>query len=383
MISVAFLETSLRIGGSEHMVTQLVRGLDRARFQPFVCCLYEPGTLGEQLLKEGHTVYHNLAKNRADALLPLRLGRILKRERTDVLFIINQPITQFWGTWASLLAQVPVRITAIRSTGKVNRIRRRLWINRLTFPCITCVTALSETHKRYLVEKEGIDPRKMEIIANGVDLDRFTVGPKPEPLMASLGLPTGAPIVGIVAMLRPEKGYPVFLEAACDVLNAVPEAHFAIVGDGSERSRLEKLASDLGVSSQVHFLGARRDIPELLKAFDVTCLSSYPVVETLSNSVLEYMAAGKPVVATRVGSLPEVIVEGETGFLVEPGDAKALAERIVSLLCDSGLRRRMGDRARQRAESHYSLARMVKATERLFETLLGRKNEREAVCVGS
>lgn len=364
-----FLETSLRVGGTETVVTRLMERFDPTRVQASLCCLYDPGILGERLISEGFTVFHSLGKNRKDPGLPFRLCRLLRSQAVNVLFIINQPLTQFWGTWCALAARVPVRIAAIRSTGKVNRIQRRLLINNLTFPWMTRVTALSEMHKEYLVLNEGINPDKIEIITNGVDLGQFDRQHPPVGLRASLGIPAEAPVVGIVAMLRPEKAHAVFIRAASKVLKYVPDAHFLLVGEGPERAALEGLAKELGIEAQVHFLGARSDVPAIINLFNVAVLSSDPVVETVSNAVLEYMAVRKPVVSTRVGSLPEMIDEGRSGFLVEPGHWDEMAEKIVVLLRDRALAHRMGEAGREKIERVYSIDQQVRNWESLFEVL--------------
>ncbi|MBI4004246.1 MAG: glycosyltransferase [Candidatus Omnitrophica bacterium] len=372
-VTVMFLETSLRIGGTEMMVTQLVERMDPRRFRPVLCCFYDPGILGERLMRAGIPVHHNLAAHRWDLRLPVRLLRLLRQERVDVLYIINQPLTQFWGAWCGLLARVPVRLSAIRSTGKIHRIHRRMWINRLTFQAMTRITALSETHKAYLVEREGILEEQIEIIPNGVDLGRFTSDGDGREVRASLGLRDSEPVVGIVAMLRPEKAHEIFLRAAARVLREVPTTHFVVVGDGPERPRLEQLTDTLGIRDHVHFLGAREDAAALVMLLDVATLCSHAVVETLSNAVLEYMAAGRPVVATRVGSLPELIEEGRTGFLVAPGDWEGLAERVVRLLQDRGLAARMGRAGKEKVQEYYTLERMVQDHEALFDRLLNHR----------
>ncbi len=368
--TVVFLETSARIGGTETVLSRLMRGIRRDRFRPILCCLYEPGLIGSQLIKEGYPVIHSLGAGSWDLRVPLRLARFLLRERPSVLFIVNQPLTQWWGTWCGLLARIPVKITAIRSTGKINRIGRRLWINRVTFPWISRVTALSGMHKRYLVEQEGIPSEKIEIVPNGVDLERFRGAGDPGSLRKELGIPASARVVGIVAMLRPEKNHPLFLRSAAEVKRKVPEAFFLVVGEGPERRRLESLAAELGLRDSVLFLGVRQDIPALLALLSVAVLSSHPVVETLSNAVLEYMAAGLPVVATRVGSVPEQVADGETGFLVEPDDAPAMAARIIELLRDDSLRERMGKAGWARVKERYTIDRMIRETESLFDRLL-------------
>ena len=369
-ITVMFLQTSLRIGGAEMMVTQLIERLDRRRFRPMLCCLYEPGVLAANLITADIPVYHSFAAHRWDLRVGLRLLLRLWRERVDVLYIINQPLTQFWGTLCGRLAGVPVLISTIHSTGKVSRIRRRRWVNWFTFRFVDRITALSQTHKTYLVDREGIDPGKLEIISNGIEVERFAANQDVDRLRARLGLGDDEPVVGIVAMLRPEKAHEVFLRSAAQVLAQVPTARFLIVGEGPERPRLEALAKTLGIAARVHFVGARQDVPALVHLFDVAVLSSRPVVETLSVSVLEYLAAGKPVVATRVGSLPELIEDGRTGFLVEPGDWQALAERIVRLLHDRALADRMGQAGQDMVRAQYTIEQTVHQTEACFERLL-------------
>ena len=368
--TVLFLQTSLRIGGAEMVWAKLIERLDRRRFRPVLCCLYAPGVLGERLREAGIPVYHHLAAHRwALGVIP-GLVRLLRQEHVELIYMVNQPITQFWGTLCGRLARVPRLMSAIHSTGKISRVRRRLLINRLTFRFVDRVTALSQTHRAYLIKQERIDPAKIELVPNGIDVDRFAKAQASARLREQLGLADGWPVVGIVAMLRPEKAHDVFLQAAARVLTQVPTARFLIVGDGPERPRLEALAKALGIADHVNFLGARGDVPDCLSLFDVAVLSSRPVVETLSVSVLEYMAAGKPVVATRVGSLPDLVEEGRSGFLVEPGDATAIAERILQLLRDPALAERMGKAGQERVRRHYTVEQMVQQYEALFERLL-------------
>jgi glycosyltransferase involved in cell wall biosynthesis len=220
------------------------------------------------------------------------------------------------------------------------------------------------------MEQERIPDAKLEIITNGVDLARFANGRPAGTVRQALGVSASAPLVGIVAMLRPEKAHDVFLRAAARAAAHVPEARFLIIGDGPTRPQLEALAAELGLQGKVLFLGARSDVPELVKAIDLAVLSSHPVVETLSNAVLEYMAAGKPVLATRVGSVPEQVQDGVTGCLVDPGDWQALGDRIAELLLDADRARRMGQAGRALVEARYTIDRMVRGHERLFERLL-------------
>jgi len=372
MITVFFLETTLDVGGSEMMWVQLIRNLDRTCFRPVVCCLYRRGPLGEQLAHEGIPVYDSLVRGRWDLSVFVKLSTLLKREHVEILYVINQPITQFWASLCRKVAGVPVLFSSIHSTGKVYRIRRRLWVNRLTFGSVDCVSALSEYHRNYLVEKERIPLGKIEIVPNGIEIENFGQASDAR-TKDQLGISPKDPVIGILAMLRPEKAHDIFLKASLLVLERVPNAQFLIIGDGSERERLEKLAVKLGVHEKVHFLGVRHDIAKLLGALNVAVLCSHPVVETLPVSVLEYMASSKPVVATRVGSLPELVEDSVNGFLVDSGDVQSLADRIVSLLENPTLARRMGEEGRKKVLEHYTVDKMVQRHEQLFQKLLSQR----------
>jgi glycosyltransferase involved in cell wall biosynthesis len=151
----------------------------------------------------------------------------------------------------------------------------------------------------------------------------------------------------------------------------VPDARFVIAGDGPERAAIERACRELALGERVTLLGSREDVPVLYRALDVAVLSSHPVVETLPVTLLEAAACGTPAVATAVGSVADVVAEGETGFVVPAGDAAALADRIVRLLGDAALRERMGTAARRRAEQHFDERDMVRRYEELFLSTAG------------
>jgi glycosyltransferase involved in cell wall biosynthesis len=184
-----------------------------------------------------------------------------------------------------------------------------------------------------------------------------------------LQLPENSPIVGVIATLRPRKGHQDFLNAAAHVLEAHPQAVFLLVGrDGGSRSHLEALAEKLGISHSVFFTGERDDIPELLSIIDVQVCCSY--YEGLSNAILEGMAAGKSIIATNIAGNPELVVHGQTGLIVPPGEPQHLAEAILRLLHDKTLRNRMGKSGRQRVEKLFRVDQMVHATESFYQYLV-------------
>lgn len=376
-VTVAFVTSTLGIGGAERILSEVILRLDRRRFAPRIACLYAAGAVGEALRARGVPVFSGLMRHRWDARVVPRLTRWLQHERAAILYTVNQPLVQGWATTCAALARVPAHVTAVHSTGKINRVHRRLWVNRLTLSRVDRVIALSETHRRYLIEAESINARQLVIIPNGIDVAPFQRAPDPSEVKRELNIPERSPVVGIVAMLRPEKAHRTFLEAARLIGAQHPDAHFVVVGDGPERERLEAHARRLGLDGQVHWLGCRDDIVRLLHSMDVGVLSSDPVVETLPLAVLEYMAAGKPVVATRVGSVADLVEEGATGFVVPPREPQALAERIGRLLDDPALAQRCGALARQRVAQHYTMERTIRLTESLFDELLAAKGARQ------
>jgi glycosyltransferase involved in cell wall biosynthesis len=214
------------------------------------------------------------------------------------------------------------------------------------------------------VKRVGIPRSKTLVLPNGVDLPAAASLPEQAQARATLGLPLEGLLVASVARLNPVKRLDVLLQA----LALVEEAKLVLVGDGPERGRLEALAESLGISGRVHLAGYREDVWPWLAACDVFALSSE--WEGMPNAVLEAMAAGLPVVATRVGGTPDVVVEGVTGYLVPSDDPLALARALKALIRDSGLRYQMGAAGRHRVEERFSVERMVERTQALYEELL-------------
>jgi glycosyltransferase involved in cell wall biosynthesis len=230
---------------------------------------------------------------------------------------------------------------------------------------------VAERHGRYLVDSEGFPPEKVRVIPNGIDINRFAPRPLDADLRAQWNIGPDDPTAGIVAALRPEKNHDLFLEMAQRVLRTTPQAKFLIVGDGAERTRLEAKAGELGVTAAVRFCGNQSDVPKMLSLMDVVLLTSH--VEAAPVSILEAMACGKPVVSTRVGSVSEMALHGETGWMVQPGDANDLAKRVTELFRDPVMARKFGEIGRQRVVEKYSVELMVKGYEDLITEVYASK----------
>jgi len=365
---VMFVLTSMPVGGAETLLVNLVRRLDRTRFQPELCCLKEFGPLGEVLASE-IPAFEGLLANKYDVGVLGRLTRLLRTRRIDAVVTVGTGGDRmFWGRLAAWRAGVPVILSALHSTGLPNRVE---FSNRLLTPLSDGFIGVAKAHGAYLAAAEGCPARKVFIVPNGVDVTAFAPTAPEAGLRGQLGVPEGAPLAMIVAALRPEKNHELFLRAASRVTQQLPEARFLIVGDGPRRSELEELSRSLGIQDRVLFLGTRSDIPRLLAISDVLVLSSH--MEANPVSILEALACGKPVVAPRVGSIPETIEDGMNGYLFPAGDEAQLAARLGHLLECPEQAQRMGAIGRERVVASWSLERMVDGYQDLIDNIYRSK----------
>jgi glycosyltransferase involved in cell wall biosynthesis len=372
-LRILFVITSMPIGGAETLLVNLVQRLDRDGFLPELCCLKEPGPLAETLAGSIPT-HSRLLSSKYDLRVFARLSALIRQRRIDAVVTVGAGDKMFWGRLAAWWQRVPVVLSALHSTGWPDAVGR---LNRTLTPLTDRFIAVAEPHGRYMVDVLGFPANRVAVIPNGVDTQRFR--PQPElrrTVRRQLRIPDDAPLCGIVAALRPEKYHELFLRVAADVQRRLPTAHFLIIGDGPQRSQLERLANGLNCRAQIHFLGARTDIPELLAALDLFALTSRN--EANPVSVLEALACGVPVVAPRVGSLGETVIDGQTGYLVAADDAEAATHRWLELLSQPDLASRMGQAGRRLVIRQWSLESMVAGYERLVTQVYESKCARAA-----
>lgn len=237
--------------------------------------------------------------------------------------------------------------------------------SRWKYHQVHCFIAASNAIRQMLIG-DGIDPKRIVTVYEGIDLHRVQAEPAAN-IHAELWLPTHAPVVGAVAALTQEKGHRYLIEAAGLVLRDVPDARFVILGEGELRASLERQIKDLHLEKHVFLPGFRADILSFIKSFDVFVMSS--LFEGLGTSLLDAMALSKPTVASDTGGIPEVVSHGETGLLVPPRDAKALALAISTLLKDPDRRERMGRAGLDRVRRLFSADEMVEKTLEVYRTL--------------
>jgi glycosyltransferase involved in cell wall biosynthesis len=364
---------SFHQGGSERQAVQLTRLLaESGRYHVRVACLNPEGVLRGEFerldLGEVHAYPLTSFYDRRFVVQLRRFAAFLRAEGV-ALVQTHDFYSNVFGMAGAALARVPARVASKRETkGMRTPAQRR--VELLAYRLAHAVVANAEAVRRQLVG-DGVPSRKVAVVYNGLDDARLRPPAdfSREGALDALGLPRGRRLVTLVANLRHAvKDHPTFLRAARRVRESCPEAAFVLAGEGELEARLRALAAELGIADAVFFTGRCARVGELLAVSDVCVLSS--AAEGFSNAILEYMAAGRPVVATDVGGAREAVVEGETGHLVPAGDDERMAARIGELLRDPERARAMGDRGRRRVAEHFSCAAQRARVEALYAWLL-------------
>lgn len=364
-------------GGSERQAVQLIRMLhESGRYDVHVACLERSGSLLAEVerLNLGElpefrlTSFYDL-----NAVKQLRrFSRLLNDQQIELLQTWDF-YSNVFGMAAGALARVPVRIAARRETDGLRTEAQKV-VERRAFDLASAVVANSDAVRNQLV-RDGVKARKVVTIYNGMDFERIATDSEFEraDVLRRLGLPDGRRFVTIVANMRHAmKDQATFLRGAKKVKAEVPDAAFVLAGEGELLDELRVLASKLGLAESAFFLGHCKDVAALLNISDVCVLSSKGV-EGFSNSILEYMAAARPVVVTDVGGAGEAVVETETGFIVPPGDHAEMATRIVELLNDREKARTMGEEGQRVVQHEFSLAAQLEGFEKLYERLFNER----------
>jgi L-malate glycosyltransferase len=366
--STFFYTDSRVLGGAENAMFMLLESLDRSEWRPTLLLEDAPGTEPLAARAAALEVPVRLVEPLPLGLTGARrvpaLARLLRRERPDVFHAhMSSPVACKWGLAAAVLAQVPAVLGTVQVGEYEPPGRSAYWQLRALARRVDRYLAVSRDIAAELVERLGWPEEKIEVVYNAVDVARFEVAAPPG-LREQLG-GEGRPLVITPARLDAQKGHRTLFEAIAEV----PEATFALAGEGPERESLEALAAELGIAGRVRFLGRREDVPQLLAAADVFALPS--LYEGSSLAVLEAMAAGAPVVSSAIGGTDELIEDGRSGLLVPPGDAEALAAALRRVLGDAELRESLAAGARERVEAGLTREQMAARVTGVYRELLG------------
>jgi glycosyltransferase involved in cell wall biosynthesis len=365
-IKVLYVIDKMQIGGTERQLAAVIGKLDRERFEPILCCLRESndGVIGSIPCKKILLGVHSFASPRALFML-CRLTRFLVRERVSIVqtFFIDATIMGMVAAW---LAAVRVRISCRRDLGfwyRAGTLLRMKVANKFATRFLTN----SQSVKEVLSEKEGVPPERIDVIYNGVEIGEPT--PPSDTNCADLKEElfgnTTCPVVGIVSNLnRPVKRVDVFVMAAGLVNEVFPHCRFLVVGSGHLMPKMVDLASKYSLKGKIRFVGTQKDVSRYVGIMDLFVNSSDS--EGFSNSVLEAMVAGKPIVATDVGGNREMLKSGGHGLLVPPGDFDAMARAIVRVLQSPGEHIPRGTSAFQKVKEEYSWETIIRQIESYY-----------------
>ena len=367
-LRVLTLVDSLRPGGAERVAATVAMGLDRERFEPFVCVSRSPEgpSLREQVEAAGIGVLELDRRFRAAVWSWAPLVRVLRRRRIDVLHA-HMFGSNVWGTAIGRLARVPVVVAHEHSWSFTGEPVRRMLDRQVVGRGADVVVAVSRSDAQRMVELVGIPEARVRLIPNGI----APLSTAQTDVRRELGIAPDASVLGTLAVLRPEKALSVLVEAAQRLVPSFPELRVLVAGTGPEEEQLREMIRRLGLEHAVTLLGFREDVAGVLAAVDVAVFSSDREGSPLA--VLESMAAGKPVVATNVGGVPDLVRDGIEGFLVPPRDPTALADAVARLLRDRPLRDRLGRQARDRQQEHFSIDATIARVEALYLELAERK----------
>ena len=367
---ILYLHGITMIGGAETDLLRLIGGLNRNQFHPYVACPSH-GPLVEELQSLHIPIcgielpawrkFTDISRN------PIAVGALVRLIRKNQIDLVH--VNDFWWN--------PIAWLASKLTGRrcVVHIRQHIqpakvkqyWLNKADM-----LIAVSQGIRRIALDA-GVKSDRILVAYSGINIPKGFH--KSDHMKSRYGLESDHPVIGIVAHLLPHKGYEYLIQAFGQVKKALPKSHLLIVGDGnsSYRSELTSHIERLGLERAITFVGFQRMVLEYISAFDVFVLPS--LYEAFGIALLEAMAMEKPIVASRVGGIPEIVLDGISGILVPPRDSDALASALLRLLQDEKVRREMGRAGRQRVETHFTRDGMVNVIQDIYAGLLPVKNE--------
>ncbi len=360
-LTILHTESSLGWGGQEHRTFKEMVGLRKLGHRMLLLC-QPKAKFGARAREAGFEVFEVRMRNGIDLPAVWRMQNIIRRERVDVVNT-HSGRDSILGGLAGLIAGrlvVRTRHLALPLT------------SRFTYTTLPHhVVSVSEHVRRYLMS-EGVPENRVTTVYTGVDPEQLRAS-SASTLRSELGLPESALLVGTVAILRGKKGHRYILDAVPAILKACPDAHFVFAGDGPQFENIQNRVAKQGLQDRVHLLGLRRDIANVLSGLDLFVLPTQQ--EALGTAYIEAMTHGLAIVGSNVDGVPEVVADGVNGFLIDPFDADALAEKVTLLLQDEALRQKMGQASLQQVESRFHVDTMNRQMQALYRQLLGGREK--------
>ena len=370
MKTVFIVIDHLGTGGAQQQVLEYLKFADRSRYAFKVISLdadknylrSRVEALGVAVIVIPHHGFFNPGTL-------VRLTRLFCEEKPDIVqtYLFT---SDTYGRLAARLAGVKGVICSIRNTDLWKK-AHHIWVDRVLARWTDVITINADNMRGFLVDTEKLDGRKIRRIYNGLDLSRFADLRPADETRRRMGVPSEAMVIGMVGRFSDQKDYDTFFAAAREVIRHRDDVYVLAVGDGDRLEDFRRKAKQFPDGHRFILPGRVENTPEVIEMFDIGVLATH--YEGCPNVLLEYMVCAKPAVATNVGGCPELIVDGETGLLVPDSSPEALAEKLLVLICDPGLRRRMGVHGRRRVEQHFTSQIMARNTERVYQEILGDK----------
>ncbi len=366
LISVLHFTNTLARGGAEEHILTLLRGLDRGQFRIHLVCPPEvAGELRRDVPADVELLPLCLRKP-SQLAAAFRLAQILRERQVDILHS-HLFYSSLFASPIGWLCRVPVVLETphLREQWRRGWLKSRFVVDRFAGRFVDYYIAVSEANARYLAEEKGLPRKKIVVIHNGCDIERFDPSHQPPAgLKASQGFAEADPVLVVAARLEPQKGHRVLLQALPAVRLEFPRVRLVCLGEGCLRGELETQVRALGLAETVRFVGYQSNVADWLALADLTVLPSF--FEGLPLAAIESLAAGRPVVATAVDGTPEVVVEGKTGLTVPPGDPERLAGAICRLLREPELCQCLGEAGRKWVSEHFTQELQVRLTQELY-----------------
>jgi glycosyltransferase involved in cell wall biosynthesis len=372
---ILLLTNACTVGGAEMHLLSLAKHLNKDKYDLSLVYLIEKPddarSLKGDFIATGIKVIDLESRGRYDPLPVLKVAKLIRDCKFDIVHahLFHAEIV---GRLAMILGSVRIFVTTYHNAEEFLKNPFWAWVARRIASKAHQVIVISDAVGRYLVDKSAASSDKIKRIYYGLEFKDGLVGARLAAIRDEYGIDKNYPIIGMIARYAPQKGHRYILEAMVEVLKELPNVRLLLAGHDEKgiKGSLEKCAKGLGIREKVVFSGFRADVYELLHQFDIFVLPS--LWEGFGLVLLEAMAVGKAIVATNVGPIPEVIKDGETGFLVPPGDPAAMAEKIVFLLKNRERALEMGEAGKRRVTQYFTICRMIKETEAVYDYWLKR-----------
>jgi glycosyltransferase involved in cell wall biosynthesis len=377
MKNILYVFDNLEFGGGERVFAQLINRLSDKRYKIMVAC-FQTGAFIEKIEGSGAQIQPVDMRNRFNFGVILQLSNLIKKERVDIVHSQGAR-ADFFARMAAKLAGAPIVISTVPMPVEgfdVHPMKKFIYIvlNRFSERFVDRFIVVSEALKKVMIERHKIDPQKVVKIYNGIEVDEYHIDDDEEvmygklSLREELGLKNEIPVIGAIGRLVWQKGFEYFIEAIPEVLKEFKGARFLLVGEGELKDELKVKSKKLKFEDKIFFVGFRNDIKEILQSIDVLVMPS--LLEGLPMILLEAMAMEKPIVATEIEGIKEVLDNGKTGSLVPPKDSKVLAGAIIKMITHKENALNMGLAARKVVTERFGVDVMVEKHKEVYEELL-------------